>query len=210
MRERSKRQALVVFAHPVPGSFTEAIRDRVSAGLLGAGWTLDKVDLYEDGFDPCVTAAELVGSASARDPVVTAHIERLSRASALVFVYPTWWGAQPAIMKGWLDRILLRGDGRRALRSIRRLVVVSPHGSSRLRNGAQGVPGRRTIFRHLRLRCHRFATCTWVAFYSNDQANRQGREAFLDEVEKKLSRLGTPSTGLFTRASRRFRRGGRS
>ena len=204
--ERSKRQALVVFAHPVPGSFTEAIRDSVLAGLLSAGWTLDKVDLYEDGFDPCITAAELLGSASARDPIVSAHIERIGRASALVFVYPTWWGAQPAIIKGWIDRILCRDDGRRALRSIRRLVVVSPHGSSRLRNGVQGVPGRRIIFRHLRSSCHRFATCTWVGFYSNDRANHVERQTFLDDAEKKLSRLATPSAGLLTPMSRRLRR----
>ncbi len=180
--------ALIVFAHPVPGSFTSAVRDRVRDGFLGRGWTIDDLDLHSAGFDPCVDAAELAGLRRV-DPVVDDHVARLRRADALVFVHPTWWGAQPAIVKGWLDRVLAHPESGAALRGVRRLVVVSSHGSSRLRNAAQGVPGRRITFRLLRSRCHRFARGVWIPFYDNDTANEADRLAFLDHVEQEIADL---------------------
>lgn len=180
--------ALIVFAHPVPGSFTEAIRDRVRDGFLGRSWTIDDLDLHAAGFDPCLDAAELAGLGRV-DPVIDDHVARLRRADALVFVHPTWWGAQPAIVKGWLDRVLAHPESAAALCDVRRLVVVSSHGSSRLRNAAQGVPGRRITFRLLRSRCHRLAQGVWIPFYSNDTATDADRKAFLERVEREIADL---------------------
>ncbi len=145
--------ALVVFAHPVSGSFTAAVRDRVVAGLEAGGMVVDELDLYGADFDPCISAGELAGAGEV-DPVLGNHIDRLRMARALVFVYPIWWGAQPAIVKGWLDRLWYQPEASDCFRSIRRLVVVSPHGSSMPRNSVQGAPGKRIVFRLLRSRCH--------------------------------------------------------
>lgn len=179
-------RALVVFAHPVPGSFTEAIRERVFAGLQRGEVSVDRIDLYDDGFAPVMSASEVAGSDQNEDAVLAGYMRRVGDASMLVLVYPTWWGAQPAIMKGWFDRMLSFRAGAKSFRSIRRIVVVTPHGSSRFRNALQGAPGRHLAFRHLRSKCHRLARCTWVALYNNDQIDDSARARFLDEVEERL------------------------
>jgi len=184
--EAGRGHALVVFAHPVPGSFTEAIRERVLAGLQRSATSIDRIDLYDDDFDPVMSAAEVAGSDQTDDTVLNGYASRIRDASMLVLIYPTWWGAQPALMKGWFDRMLSFRAGAKSFRSIRRIVVVTPHGSSRFRNALQGVPGRRIAFRHLRSRCHRLARCTWVAMYSNDQIDDTTRVRFLDEVEERV------------------------
>jgi NAD(P)H dehydrogenase (quinone) len=178
--------ALVVFAHPVPLSFTEAMRDRVLLGLSTAGWTVDEIDLYADSFDPCITAAEIAGHPSP-DATIDDHIERLLAATAVVFVHPTWWGGQPAIVKGWLDRVLSRPAGVDAFGSVRRLCVVSSHGSSRTRNAVQGVPGRRITFRLIRAKCHPLARSMFVGFYNNDNSSTEDRAEFLDKVEASIA-----------------------
>ena len=75
------------------------------------------------------------------DPVLSTHIALLQAAEALVFVYPTWWGGPPAMVKGWLDRVWVEGVAfrrvggsnrpRARLTNIRRLVVVTTHGSTK-------------------------------------------------------------------------------
>jgi hypothetical protein len=75
------------------------------------------------------------------------------------------------------------------LRRVRRLVVVTTHGSSKLVNAVQGEPGKRMIGRSLRLLCHRRARVTWLAHYGMDRATAKGCAAFLDRVERRLARL---------------------
>ena len=181
-------QSLIVYAHPVPGSFTEAIRDRVCAGLESTGCTFDVIDLYGEGFDPRITAAELAGETH-HDAAIEDHLARVAAADALFFVYPTWWGGQPAIVKGWIDRVLCRPSAKAAFRGIRRLVVVSPHGSGKIRNAAQGVPGKRIMFRLLRAKCHPAARSTFIGFYSNDTAQPSDRTTFLEQVEKRVAAI---------------------
>lgn len=191
------RHALVVYAHPVPGSYTSAIRDRVCSALGTSGCTLDLLDLYAEGFDPCITASELAGEIRA-DPAIDDQLRRISAADTLIFVHPTWWGGQPAIVKGWLDRVLCQPEARTSFRHIRKLVVVSPHGSGKIRNAAQGVPGKRITFRLLRLRCHPAARSAFIGFYGNDTAAASDRTEFLDRVEAKI--------GAITSGGRRRRR----
>lgn len=61
-------------------------------------------DLVEEGFDPRLTAAEARGQASV-DPLVLEHITDLRDSDLLAVVHPNCWGAPPAIMKGWIDRV---------------------------------------------------------------------------------------------------------
>jgi putative NADPH-quinone reductase len=40
------------------------------------------------------------------DPVVEAHCRDLASAEAIVIVHPNWWGQPPAVLKGWVDRVI--------------------------------------------------------------------------------------------------------
>ena len=102
-------RALVVYCHPDPASFTAAIRDLVLARLEDAGAETRLHDLYADEFAPGLSRAEWQGylnSPENRAPVAQAA-DDLDWCDTLIFVYPTWWYGLPALLKGWLDRVLL-------------------------------------------------------------------------------------------------------
>lgn len=102
-------RVLILLAHPRPGSFNHAIAARVAATLEASGHAVDLCDLYAEGFDPLFTADELKRDHQS-PPRLAAAIERLKAADALVVVHPNWWGQSPAILKGWLDRVLKVGE----------------------------------------------------------------------------------------------------
>ena len=97
-------KALVVVGHPAPGSFCRAIADRIRETWSAAGCAVRFHDLVEEDFDPRLTAAEARGQATA-DPLVRRHIAELRDSDLLAVIHPNCWGAPPAIVKGWIDRV---------------------------------------------------------------------------------------------------------
>ena len=97
-------KALVVVGHPAPGSFNHAIAEAIRAAWEAAGCEVWFHDLVEEDFDPCLSADEARGEAS-MDPLVRTHIAQLRASDLLAVVHPNCWGAPPAIMKGWIDRV---------------------------------------------------------------------------------------------------------
>jgi putative NADPH-quinone reductase len=193
-------RALVVYCHPDPDSLVAAARDRVLAGLASAGHDARLTDLYADGFEPAMTADE---RRTHQDPGVAPDLQRyaddLLWADALVLVYPTWWSGQPAMLKGWIDRVWVAGvawelpEGanliRPLLRNVRRIVVVTTHGSPKWMNMIEGEAGKRTAFRSIRAMCSRRTRTTWCSLYGVDDSDARDRARFLDRVERTLARL---------------------
>src|SRR5262249_51267074 len=97
-------QALVVVGHPAPQSFNRAIADAIRAAWERDGCDVRFHDLVEEGFDPCLTAEEARGQPST-DALVRRHIAELRTSDLLAVVHPNCWGAPPAIVKGWIDRV---------------------------------------------------------------------------------------------------------
>jgi NAD(P)H dehydrogenase (quinone) len=192
-------RVLVVHCHPDPASFVAAARDRAIAGLRQAGRHAVRVtDLYAEGFDPCFDEHEWrahlePGSA----PAVARHTDDLQWCETLVLVYPTWWSGQPAMLKGWIDRVWVRGVAwdlpargervRPLLRNVRRIVVITTHGSSKLVNAVQGEAGKRTVTRGLRVLCNPLCRTSWIAMYGVDRSDDTSRRRFLDRVERRLA-----------------------
>jgi NAD(P)H dehydrogenase (quinone) len=193
-------RVLVVHCHPNAESLVAAAKDRALAGLHAAGHEVRLTDLYADGFDPMMSADE---RRSHKEPGVAPELQRyaddLAWAEALVLVYPTWWSGQPAMLKGWIDRVWVAGvawelpPGRDILRplltNIRRIVVVTTHGSPKWTNALEGEAGKRTAFRAIRAMCSKRTRTTWLAIYGLDQADAAQRTAWLDRVERRLARL---------------------
>src|SRR5258708_40182573 len=102
---------LVVYAHPLPDSYNAAIHRTVVESLAAEGHEIDDLDLYAENFDPVLGADErrcyhdLTRNREAAGP----YIDRLLRAEAVVFVFPTWSFGLPAILKGWFDRVMIPG-----------------------------------------------------------------------------------------------------
>jgi putative NADPH-quinone reductase len=191
---------LVVHCHPVADSFVASARDRVLRTLPRAGHVVRVTDLYAEGFDPCFDAHDRrthlePGTA----PALERHAGDLRWCDALVLVYPTWWSGQPAMLKGWIDRVWANGVAwtlptgsnrvRASLQNVRRIVVVTTHGSSKLVNAVQGEGGKRVVTRALRSLCSRRCRTTWVAMYGVDTSTPDERSTFLDRVERRLAKL---------------------
>ena len=98
----------VVYCHPNEDSFTNALFERARATLTDAGHDVRTSDLYADGFEPTLSAVEWRDHPRNTPPTrdVVAYCENLQWCEALVLVYPTWWGGLPAMLSGWLDRVL--------------------------------------------------------------------------------------------------------
>lgn len=193
-------RTLVVYCHPNPDSFVAAARDRVLAGLGAAGHEVRLVDLYADGFRPELSVAErFPDTISAPDPELVRYADLLRWAEALVLVYPTWWSGQPAMLKGWIDRVfgpglgvnLQKASGFRQplLNGLRRIAIVTTHGSPKWTNALEGEVGKRTAFRSVRAVCNRRVWTSWTAIYGLDRADEAKRVAWLDRVEARFSRF---------------------
>src|SRR5215468_7336099 len=105
-------RVLVVHAHPSPTSFSRALADAAEGALQERGHEVTVLHLDDERFRPAMSAAERVAyetDTPILDPQVARHAELLRVSDALLFVYPTWWAAQPAILKGWLERVFVPG-----------------------------------------------------------------------------------------------------
>jgi putative NADPH-quinone reductase len=65
-------------------------------------------DLHAEGFDPVLPSAEVARSATL-EPWLERHCADLAAADGIVVVHPNWWGQPPAILKGWIDRVVRPG-----------------------------------------------------------------------------------------------------
>lgn len=196
-------RVLLVHAHPDPSSYSHALRDAACKGLVAGGHEVDVVDLYAEGFRAAMSREERVAYESGSpilDAQVAAHVELLRRADALVFVYPTWWWGLPAVLKGWLERVLVPGvafvlDERTnkvkpGLAHIRRLAAVTTYGSSRAYMRFFNDAGRRVLTRCVRLLMPRWGRrVRWLGLYGMDGSTPAQRAAFLSRVERELAAL---------------------
>ena len=101
-------QVLVILCHPEPGSFNHAVTASVTDALAAAGHEVLFHDLYREGFDPVLSPAELHRGVSF-DEHVQQHAAELEASGGFVLIHPDWWGQPPALLKGWVDRVLRPG-----------------------------------------------------------------------------------------------------
>ncbi|MER8087695.1 NAD(P)H-dependent oxidoreductase [Streptomyces sp. NPDC058316] len=105
-------RAGVYLAHPRPGSFNHAVYDAVVEELRGRGCEVVAHDLCAEGFAPVLAADEtwtVRSAARSADPQVALHRAEVASLDALVFVHPNWWGMPPAVLTGWVQRVLAPG-----------------------------------------------------------------------------------------------------
>jgi NAD(P)H dehydrogenase (quinone) len=195
-------RALVVYAHPSPDSLTHALYRTATSALAAAGHEVVGVDLYAEELVPAMDEAERRAYHSDQailDPTVAGHADLVRWADALVFVYPTWWMGLPAVLKGWLERVLVPGVAFHLdpvthrvvsdLGSIKRVVGITTYGSSWPAVRLVQDGGRRTVLRALRMLCGPRCRTSWLALHSIDRATFDDRARFLARVERRLRRL---------------------
>ncbi len=156
---------LIVHAHPEPSSFTSALKNTAVQTLEAAGHTVEVSDLYRENFNPVAgrhdfklvanpetfhyqMEQEYASETNSFADDLVREQERMSRADVLIFTFPLWWGGVPAILKGWVDRVLAYGfayvDGYRYDKGFfkgRRGILCLSTGGTKQRFSKDGVYG---------------------------------------------------------------------
>ncbi|EJM22655.1 putative NADPH-quinone reductase (modulator of drug activity B) [Pseudomonas sp. GM21] len=119
-------KVLIVHAHPEPKSFTAALRDQAVATLEAQGHEVQVSDLYAMNWNPVAGADDfssrenpeyLVYALEQRlgvksqslAPDIQQELDKLLWADLLILNFPIFWFSAPAMLKGWIDRVLVSG-----------------------------------------------------------------------------------------------------
>ncbi len=116
---------LVILGHPAGPSFNHSVAEAYCAAVEECGQTAILRDLYAFGFDPLLKAGERPGVGYAPGADVLPELDLVRDSAVLVLVYPIWFGMPPAIIKGYVERVLGAGLAPRDIR------MGMPHASLR-------------------------------------------------------------------------------
>lgn len=203
------KSVLIVTAHPEPASFNHALTTRATEALRAAGHRVMLSDLYAEGFDPAGGRGDFSTTADparfhyqAEQAHACAHggfaadiareQQRLLAADLLILQFPLWWGGPPAMLKGWIDRVLAYGfayvDGCRfdsGLFRGRRALLSVTTGGTPARFGAEGVYGpiEQVLWpvRRLALEYMGFAVADPFVSYAAPRIAPEARAALLED-----------------------------
>lgn len=103
-------RTLIVFAHPNPKSFSAAIFESITTLLAGKNDEYKVSNLYEMNFNPVLSGADFmaINRKTYCDDVLL-EMQKINWAERIIFIYPLWWAGMPAIMKGYIDRVMAKG-----------------------------------------------------------------------------------------------------
>lgn len=103
-------KSLIILAHPYVKSFNHCIKDEVYKILIKQG-EVKIIDLYQDEFNPSLNSNDLSNymQGKSSDSKVLEYQNDLMKCDNLILIFPIWWYEAPAILKGFLDKVLLPG-----------------------------------------------------------------------------------------------------
>jgi NAD(P)H dehydrogenase (quinone) len=101
---------LIIYAHPNEASINHRLKEKVLTTLKSNHHDVVVRDLYHLQFNPVLSLEDLKGQRAGQvDMVVKQEQEYITWADSITFVYPIWWTGMPAIMKGYIDRVMTYG-----------------------------------------------------------------------------------------------------
>lgn len=101
------KKILIINGHPDSSSLGHELAASYMKGAESAGADCRLVNLSELGFDPVLHHG--YRQRTELEPELVEMQQAIKDATHLVFVYPTWWGTYPALLKGFIDRVFLPG-----------------------------------------------------------------------------------------------------
>ena len=93
------KKIFIVYAHYNDASFNSAIKKTFLETAKEQGHEIDCVDLYKEKFNP-------VFSGEKPDDTVLDHQKRIEKSDTIVLIAPIWNFRMPAILEGWIDKVL--------------------------------------------------------------------------------------------------------
>ena len=188
------KKIFLIYGHYNEKSFNASIRDTFIETVKNKGDTVDVVDLYKEKFNPVFAGEE-------PDKTVLNHRQRIERSDAIVIVAPIWNFRMPAIVEGWIDKVLappwafrfkkLFGNYGYPIGNLKgkKAVVFCTYGSPRF--------AVKTFFYNMptkRLRRGVFNICgitdvTYRRYFAVPFVSDEKRKKFLDDVKKTTSKI---------------------
>ncbi|RYY55989.1 MAG: flavodoxin family protein [Chitinophagaceae bacterium] len=136
---------LIIYCHPSSQSLNHQLKDTVLNALQAQ--QVQVRDLYQIGFNPVLSQADMEGQRKGivADDVRTEQ-DFIADADVLTLIYPIWWTGLPAIMKGYIDRVLSYGFAyrydqgvQRGLLTGKKVIIINTHGKSDEEYAASGM-----------------------------------------------------------------------
>ena len=197
-------KTLIVFYHPYEGSYCNAILNAVQEGLTKGEHPHKTINLERDAFDPVMHAKDLKAfvlyghsgdlTQSDVDPIVLHYKKKLEWAERIVMIFPIWWMTVPAIVKGFIDKVIFPGiaysmEGGQMvsrLHSLKQVTIITTMNTpsdvyrDRFNNSLEGSLVKGT-FNQIGIH-----DVEWISLNMVKLSSQEEREVWLSEIERKF------------------------
>ena len=101
----------IVYCHPYDKSFNHNILEAITKQYTALGQEYDVINLYNEEFNPVLDTANLAlySKGETNDEKVRRYQKVLTNTRHIIFMFPIWWGMMPAMLKGFIDKVFLKG-----------------------------------------------------------------------------------------------------
>ena len=177
-----------------------ALAEACRSQLLESGHEVILHDLYAEGFDPLLKVGE-AGKKAVLDEVVRRHCDDLAQCDGIVIVHPNWWGMPPAILTGWVDRVVRSGVAYRfvegdkgegvpvGLLKARAALVINTSNTSEARETKEFGDPLDTIWRNCIFGLCGVKTVERIVFRIVVTSDLNQRRQWLEQARASVSRL---------------------
>jgi putative NADPH-quinone reductase len=100
-------RTLIILGHPDKKSFCARLADSYETGAKEKGGDVERINLFDLKFNPILKKGYREIMPLEEDLVEAQRLIKWS--NHLVFIFPVWWSAPPALLKGFIDRVFLPG-----------------------------------------------------------------------------------------------------
>lgn len=205
--KRIDMKTLIVYYHPYEGSYCHAILKAVQDGLKRGGHPHKTIDLLRDAFDPVMHKKDLQAFAvygrtgditqSEVDPLVLHYKKKLEWAERIVMIFPVWWMNVPAMIKGFIDKVIFPGVAYNMvgpelvtrLHSLKQVTIISTMNTpvdvyrDMFNNSLEGSLIKGTFNQ---IGVH---NVEWISINMVKQSGAEKRKMWLDEIEERFVRM---------------------
>ena len=157
---------LILQAHPSENSFNQAILDTALVSLQRSGINPTLIRLGKE---------KLLADTALKKP------------SALILIYPTWWGGYPASLMQWINEMYQ--SQRDLLQDVRKILSITTHGSSKFINLLQGEWGRSYTKNRIAKICDNSVQLKWTSLYKIDRCTDEELKDYLAKVKSDVTKF---------------------
>lgn len=190
-------KALIIYANYKEQSFTAAIRDTLAETFHNNGHEVVVRDLYEIKFNPVLSKKDLESIDNEVFPVDIMNEQKFIQwADMICFVYPVWWSGMPAILKGYIERVLVMGyafdfDGDEAIPKLKnkKIAIFNTTGSKNVYKDESGLQALNKITHDCIFGFCGMQTVEHKYFTAISKASTEEKNAIFEEVRDIATKL---------------------